>query len=237
MRRLWAHLSCRYSYSGNLYGLQVSADTKDALFLFVAWLRSETKANGMTAPTTSTTLLRDIASSAENARWGEFFSRYEPMMKSYLIAQFPSVDADDVVQNTLAALSSVLPKYHYNPALNGSFHNYLTGIVRRKALDYLRAEERVERIKERAANNQATEGGKDDADDLRRTIYKIALRQFIDDGSIAGTTKRAFVRVCIDGEDREKVAESMGVSVNAVTCSIRRAKDWLRECVKELEDV
>ena len=77
VRQLWAHLSCRYSTSGSLRPSS-SADTKDALFLFAAWLRSETKANGMTAPTTSTTLLRDIASSAENARWGEFFSRYEP---------------------------------------------------------------------------------------------------------------------------------------------------------------
>ena len=31
----------------------------------------------MTVPTTSTTLLRDIGSSADNARWGEFVERYQ----------------------------------------------------------------------------------------------------------------------------------------------------------------
>jgi len=45
-------------------------------------------------PETSTTLLRDIASSAENARWGEFCARYEPMMRGYLREHFPYVEAD-----------------------------------------------------------------------------------------------------------------------------------------------
>ena len=53
-------------------------------------------------PATSTTLLKDIGSSVTNARWGEFVSRYRPMMLAYLKAHFPAIDADDVVQETLA---------------------------------------------------------------------------------------------------------------------------------------
>ena len=62
-------------------------------------------------PETSTTLLRDIASSAANARWGEFCARYEPMMRGYLRERFPYVEADDVVQETLVALAGALPDY------------------------------------------------------------------------------------------------------------------------------
>ena len=98
-------------------------------------------------PTTSTTLLGDIASGADNARWGEFFSRYEPMMKAYLQSRFPGLEADDIVQETLVALTKVLPQYHYNKEERGCFHNYLTGIVRRKALDALVKLQRQNEIK------------------------------------------------------------------------------------------
>ena len=32
-------------------------------------------------PTTSTTLLRDLAKDSQHARWGEFVARYRPMMQ------------------------------------------------------------------------------------------------------------------------------------------------------------
>ena len=35
-------------------------------------------------PTTSTTLLRELAADSQHARWGEFVTRYEPMMRDYL---------------------------------------------------------------------------------------------------------------------------------------------------------
>lgn len=61
---------------------------------------------------TSTTLLRDIASSAEHARWSEFVARYRPMMEAFLAERFPSVSAEDVIQETLVALAKAIPNYH-----------------------------------------------------------------------------------------------------------------------------
>ena len=78
-------------------------------------------------PDTSTTLLRDVADS-QHARWAVFYSRYQPMMRSYLRARFPSVDADDVIQETFAALAKLLPDYKYDPKKKGSFHNFLTAM-------------------------------------------------------------------------------------------------------------
>ena len=85
------------------------------------------------APETSTTLLRDIAA-ADSARWPEFVSCYRPMMISYLKTHFPAVDADDMVQETLIALAKALPRYRYDPDETGRFRNYLTGILRNRAL-------------------------------------------------------------------------------------------------------
>ena len=85
-------------------------------------------------PTTSTTLLRDLAQDSQHARWGEFVARYRPMMEAFMRERFPSLDADDVIQETLIELIRVFPVYRYSPKEKGHFHNYLTGILRHRAL-------------------------------------------------------------------------------------------------------
>ena len=54
--------------------------------------------------------------------------------------RFPSIDADDVIQETFIALCKVLPSYSYEPDEKGHFRNYLTGILRNKAMRTLRKE-------------------------------------------------------------------------------------------------
>lgn len=91
-------------------------------------------------PTTSTTLLRNIAQDAQNVRWGEFVARYRPMMEAFMRERFHSLEADDIIQETLVALCRVLPSYRYAPDEKGHFRNFLTGILRNKALRQLRKE-------------------------------------------------------------------------------------------------
>ena len=75
----------------------------------------------MKPPETSTTLLRDLAASAENARWAEFVTRYRPMMEAYMRAEFSDLDADEIIQETLIALVGALPNYTYDPDEKGYF--------------------------------------------------------------------------------------------------------------------
>ena len=100
-------------------------------------------------PTTSTTLLRDVASDSQHVRWTEFVARYRPMMEAYMRERFPSVEADDVIQETLIAVCAALPSYRYAPDERGHFHNYLTGILRNKALRQLGANRRQAEIAEK----------------------------------------------------------------------------------------
>ena len=93
-------------------------------------------------PTTSTTILRDIANDSQHVRWNEFVARYRPMMEAYLRGRFPSLEADDIIQETFAALCGILPSYIYDPDEKGHFCNYLTGILRNKARRVLRREQR-----------------------------------------------------------------------------------------------
>ena len=68
--------------------------------------------------------------------------RYQPMMTEYLRVHFPGLEAEDIVSETLIALVDVLKNYRYAPDEAGNFHNYLTGILRHKALRLCKQRER-----------------------------------------------------------------------------------------------
>ena len=190
-------------------------------------------------PETSTTLLKDLARDSQHARWGEFVARYRPMMESFMSANFPTVDAADAVQETLIALIETFPVYRYVPEEKGSFHNYLTGILRHKALKMLAKESHRSALHEAYAKDAAVGGAASGADDgqWRDALFEIALQQFMADDTVADRTKRIFARVAIDGEKPDVVAKSFGVERNAVDQIKSRSMTRLRELVAALEKV
>ena len=106
-------------------------------------------------PKTSVSLLKDLACGTESARWAEFVRMYEEPMRSFLAARFPSVEADDVLQETMIALMRVMPGYHYTPDSGGHFRNYLAGILKHKVEDAIRRRERESGRRERMRRSAA----------------------------------------------------------------------------------
>lgn len=198
---------------------------------------------------TSTTLLKDIAQDAQHVRWGEFVARYRPMMEAFMRERFPSLEADDVIQEALLALCHVLPSYRYVPDEKGHFRNYLTGILRNKALRVLHKSQRqaeivadMRRVEDNAPNYSESHVGRadwtqDSERSWREAIFEIALHQFLSDESVADRTKRIFERTAINGESPEAVAAAFKMTRHAVDQAKSRAMARLREIVKQLEAV
>ena len=189
-------------------------------------------------PETSTTLLRDLAQDSQNARWAEFVARYHPMMEAYMRERFPSVDADDVIQEALIALIKTFPVYNYSPEEPGAFHNYLTGILRNQALC------QIERERRHSANlrayademrNAASSGASPRLESSRRDIFEIALRQLLADKSVHELTREVFRRVAVNGDRPEDVASDFGITRNAVDQMKSRMMARLKELVTALE--
>ncbi len=185
-------------------------------------------------PTTSSTLLRDLAQDTPSVRWGEFVNRYRPMMEAFMASRFPTVEADDVIQETLLALSRIIRSYHYSPEESGHFHNYLTGILRNKAREMLRKKARQERIPVEVAEH-LTPGDPPDTRSWRESLFEIALHQFLDDPSVADRTKQVFSRTAINGEPPEAVAASLKMTRHAVDQAKSRSLARIRELVAALE--
>jgi DNA-directed RNA polymerase specialized sigma24 family protein len=105
----------------------------------------------MGIPVTSMTLLKVLGDDAQSPRWTEFANKYASTIDGFLFKYFPSVDAADVVNETLIALVQKLPVYVYDPDTKGHFRNFLIGIVRYKAI------EQIKKRKQEADRREALE--------------------------------------------------------------------------------
>lgn len=153
---------------------------------------------------------------------------------------FPTVDVDDAVQEALIALIKVFPVYKYSPEETGAFHNYLTGILRHRALRVIENESR--RLNKEQKYHEMTDlsildDGRNERSSWREAVLEIALQQLLADESINDRTKQVFVRVAVNGEKAETVAESFGITRNSVDQMKARMKDRLREFADALMKV
>ncbi|MGN0844624.1 MAG: RNA polymerase sigma factor [Kiritimatiellia bacterium] len=190
-------------------------------------------------PDTSTTLLRNVAD-LQHARWSLFYSRYQPMMQAYLRERFPTLDPEDIIQETFAALTKILPDYKYEPEKNGAFHNFLTGVLRNKALCALHQSKRQMAIQERmqlaiSVNGKTVQ--EQSYEEWRAALFEVALQQLLADESIQDRTKQAFIRTAIKGEPIAEVAKSLGVQRNTVDCMRSRMFQKLQSIVEKLKSL
>ena len=173
-------------------------------------------------PVTSISLLKVLGEDSQSPRWREFLRMYASTIDGFLFKHFPTVDAEDVVQETLRALVEKLPLYEYEPDTKGHFRNYLIGIVRFKAIEQLKRRRREADLRvELEANAQfewecEMQSYSVDLRDWQREAYEAALAQFMADKSISTRDKEIFRRVALQGESPEDVAAIFDIKRNNV---------------------
>lgn len=176
----------------------------------------------MGIPVTSMTLLKVLGDDARSPRWTEFANKYASTIDGFLFKYFPSVDAADVVNETLIALVQKLPVYVYDPDTKGHFRNFLIGIVRYKAIEQIK-KRKQEADRREALETQALlkweyekQSYSVDLRDWQREAYEAALAQFMADPGISARDKEIFRRVALRGESPEDVAGIFDIKRNNV---------------------
>ena len=173
-------------------------------------------------PVTSISLLKVLGEDSQSPRWREFLRMYASTIDGFLFKHFPTVDAEDVVQETLRALVEKLPLYEYEPDTKGHFRNYLIGNVRFKAIEQLKRRKREADLRvELEANAQfewecEKQSYSVDLRDWQREAYEAALAQFMADKNISTRDKEIFRRVALQGESPEDVAAIFDIKRNNV---------------------
>ena len=149
--------------------------------------------------------------------------------------RFSSVEADEAIAETLVSLVDVFGNYRYDPEETGRFHNYLTGILRHKALRLCRQAERQRDLHQRAAAESIVPPDDSEEEEYRKSLFDIAVRQFFDDETIAPRTKEIFRRTAMKGESPESVAKSFMMERHAVDQIKSRSIARLRAFIEALE--
>ena len=183
-------------------------------------------------------MLTAIGSGPGATRWTEFFHTYTPGLRDYATRHFPSLEADDLIQDTFLVLVKRLKTYQYDPKAKGAFHNYLTGILRFIAIDRLRNKDRETASRKRLADDPTVQPHAEisfSVDNWKKSAYEIALRRFLADPRVQPQTKEIFKRVAIRGEKPETVATDFGLTRNAVDQIKDRSIRRLKVLVAELE--
>lgn len=176
----------------------------------------------MAVPVTSVSLLKVLGQDAQSPRWTEFARLYASTIEGFLYKYFPTVDAAEVVNETLIALVGKLPMYQYDPDVKGHFRNYLIGIVRFKAIEQLKKRRREAEVRDSLETRAKLEWEYEsqayavDLRDWQREAYEAALGQFMADPAISARDKEVFRRVALCGESPVDVAQLFDLTRNNV---------------------
>lgn len=191
-------------------------------------------------PETRASLILRLPDEQDVAAWDEVVAVYGPLV--YRLARrrgLQPADADDLVQEVLAAVSRSIEQWLQNPN-RGRFRAWLFCIVRNTAINFLT----------RPKHKPLATGGSDAAvalencpaalptDDgfdvtYRRELFRLAARQVRK--AVTENTWQAFWQTTMGDHSVSKVAEKLNMTTGSVYIARSRVMARLRELVRELE--
>jgi RNA polymerase sigma-70 factor (ECF subfamily) len=183
---------------------------------------------------TSPSLLRRVLA-CDTEAWQRFVTIYAPLVYDWARTQgVPASDAEDIVQEVLAAVSRSLASFRQGqPGV--SFRKWLWGICAHKIKDYYRdlrsrtsaeggssAYLRLQQVPDTPPAEETEEGRREISQLRRRAVLQLR-------GLFEPQVWGAFWRVVVEGDAPAEVARALGVSVWAVYKAKSRVLLRLRE--------
>jgi RNA polymerase sigma-70 factor (ECF subfamily) len=191
---------------------------------------------------TSATLLARLRNRTDTEAWRRLVDLYTPLLSGWLRRYaLQASDADDLVQEVLAAVVRELPHFEHSGRV-GAFRHWLRTILVNRLREFWRAN----RIRPAAA------GGSDFAQMLDQLADPDSgLSQLWDqehdqhvarrllamiEPQFTPSTWQAFRRVVLDSVRPDAVATELGLSVNAIFIAKSRVLQRLRQEARDLLD-
>lgn len=192
-------------------------------------------------PTTPRTLIRSLGeldAVTDEARWARFVELYEPAIREFIRLQDPDVpaaDRDDLVQETFARLVPALRNRVFDPK-KGSFHTFLSVIVRRLMIDRLRTLSArrtdgampLEDVEPAAETPAAAE-----LVDMKWRLarHHAAVEHVFAKSALSEQSRRVYLMSEVDGLPMKDIAAKLGLAPNAV----RRIASRVRKMIAAVE--
>lgn len=196
--------------------------------------------------TTSLTLLQRLKDKQDEDAWAELSEVYEPLLTRWVrMHEIQDADADDLVQEVLVAINRHSVSFEHNGHA-GAFRKWLRVTLHNRIRAYWKAKGKLPKPMSNTADSLEANGLLDrladphseisqqwDAEHDRyvlEQLLRIVRKEF------QSTTWTAFFKTSVEGVDAKEVAESLGITLNAVMIAKSRVLQRLRVRAQGLVD-
>jgi len=195
---------------------------------------------------TRATLLQRLKNWEDDSSWQEFFDTYWKLI--YGVARkagMTEAEAQDIVQETMAAVARHMPKFKYDSAI-GSFKGWLLNMTRWRIIDHTRKRATSPNHEPLPEQGETTTGTVekivDPASDDLNEVWDNEWTRALLDAAIVKVKRRVdpqnyqLFDFYVNKEwPPDKVAGTFGVTVDQVYLAKHRMTEMIREEVKRLE--
>jgi RNA polymerase sigma-70 factor (ECF subfamily) len=190
-------------------------------------------------PTRPSLLLR-VRDPEDEAAWSQFVAIYTPLIFAFCRGRgLMEADAADVTQEVLKAVAVAVPRFEYDPE-RSSFRNWLFTVVRSKLNNFITAQARRPQPAGDTALQQFINLTADgSAEETWRQEYQSHLLRWAATQirpEFKEATWDAFWRTAVLGEEAERVAAALGLSLNAIYIARSRVTSRLKQTIDALGD-
>ena len=188
---------------------------------------------------TSSSLLRRLKNSEDQASWGEFVTLYEPLLVRYVRKKgLAEHDAYDVVQNIFVALLRKLPTFELDRG-KGRFRTWLWQVTHNAVIDWGRGHARVKKVEEQARANWQEGVEEPDPEwdaELQKRVLEFAMQKVKERTN--PPTWACFEEHLLKGRVGADVGAELGLPANTVYVYAARVMARVREqCEAYMEDI
>lgn len=197
-------------------------------------------------PDTPATLMARMAASLtgeSESSWVRFFTIYQPVIRRFADYAGAKGDSEDVAQDVLVKLVSILREGRYRPE-KGRFRSYLAAITRREVINrwhkaQARAADRIVSLDDADSPVEAVVPSETEAvldAKWRLARHDAALEHVLTKTALAAKTKEIYRAYAVEGRPIDEVASVFGVPRNAVSQAKTRVERMVADYEEMLSD-
>lgn len=193
-------------------------------------------------PKSLLTRIADLADGEDEAEWARFVELYSPAIGRFirlLDPDMPDADADDMVQDTLVKLVSLLRGKVFDPQ-RAKFSTWLGAIVRRQIVD------RMRRRQARKLDSHVpldieipSAADSDPAAKLdiawRLARHQTAVRHVFTKSALSLQNQRIYLMATADGLSPREIAQQLGIKENVVRAIRSRVAKMIEAVERQFE--
>ena len=199
----------------------------------------------MESEATRTSLIRRVQNPDDRPAWGEFWERYEPLLRRYVRRLgVRGQDLDDIVQDLFPKLQRLLPGFKLDHD-RGQFRGWLRRVTDNSVRDFFRAMQRQRRRELDAADYLAAvhesmletpEGEAERDRKWARNMSEIILKQIRREFAHRETTLACFEQSILKQRPAKEIAAELGIAkVNNVYAYASKVLARVKALKKEFD--